>query len=500
MRKLISVMLALVLTVLTPGAYAQAGYTVAGFDPEDTGRDWTTNLFFQRMEERTGVQLELTQYQAKEAWQTAKDDMLAVDLALPDALLKAELTPQETQTWLEQGKLIDLAPYLPQYAPNLWALLQAHPDWLEAVTLPGGQIAALPSIDELQFNNAMWINKAWLDKAKLAMPTTAEELENVLRVFQEKDMNGNGKQDEIPLTFASMWDLRYLGHAFGLCANDYYVTMDDQGRVSEVLTSDANRALLTWLNRLWTDGLLDELGFTGLRQVSLNREEDAPVIYGVLMAPSPVELVSSKALMQYVLLEPMVYQGKQVYRDLTGDVIRGAFAITSACKDPGALLAWVDTLYTEEGFILAEAGMEGEEYTWNEDGTWLWEATAETLTAVVLPEATIRSGGTMPGYASVDFQQRIDDQATQHVVKSLLQLKAIDRLPVPQVYLTAEQQSRMDALIWDIGKYAEQQMVWFVTGDVQLTDESWADFCGQVKALGMDELVSIWQTACDEQK
>ena len=85
-------------------------------------------------------------------------------------------------------------------------------------------------------------------------------------------------------------------------------------------------------------------------------------------------------------------------------------------------------------------------------------------------------------------------------MKSLLQLKAIDRLPVPQVYLTPEQQSRMDALIWDIGKYAEQQMVWFVTGDVQLTDESWADFCGQVKALGMDELVSIWQTACDEQK
>ena len=127
-------------------------------------------------------------------------------------------------------------------------------------------------------------------------------------------------------------------------------------------------------------------------------------------------------------------------------------------------------------------------------------AAAEELNAVVIPGATIRSGISTPCYASIPFQQKIDDAATRHVVSSLLQLKEIDSMPYPLVYLTEAQQQRVDALIWDIGKYAEYHMVWFVTGDLELNDETWAEFCRQVEALGMDEMVSIWQTAYDQQR
>ena len=270
--------------------------------------------------------------------------------------------------------------------------------------------------------------------------------------------------------------------------------------MSEILTLDENRYFLTWLHQLWEEGLLDDNGFTGLRDLSVNTDEEAEIVYGVLMSSTPAELVPAAALKEYVLLEPLVYEGKQVYRDLTGDVIRGTFAITSACKDPAALLEWVDFLYTEEGFILAEAGREGEEFTWNDDGTWLWESTSETLMSSVIPDATIRSGMSMPGYASIAFQQKIDDASTLLVVESLLRLKSFDSMPYPLVYLTREQQVRVDELIWNIAKYAEYQMVWFVTGDVELNDQTWQAFCEKVHALGIDEMVSIWQTAYDNQR
>ncbi len=510
MRKLLSMLLCCILAAaMISGAYAEEApkcwvdglFSIAGYDHQDTNHVWTENLFFKRMEEKTGIRLTLNQYTTEASWEAAKSAMFDGSLALPDAFFKANMTTQETQKWFEAGKLIDLKPYLEQYAPNLWALLQQRPDWLEAITLPTGEIAALPAIDELQFNNAMWINKTWLDKAGLAMPTTAEELTHVLRTFRDRDMNGNGKKgDEVPLTFSSLWDLRFLAHAFGINANDYYVTMDESGKVSEILTSDANRAFLTWLHELWTEGLLDGNGFSGLRDMAVNTDEDAACVYGVLLASTPVELVPTAALKDYVLLEPMVYEGKQVYRDLTGDVIRGTFAITAACKEPAALLSWVDYLYTEEGFILSEAGMAGEEFTWNDDGTWLWENTSEMLMNSVLPEATIRAGISMPGYASLSFQQKIDNAATMHVVDSLLRLKAIDSMPYPYVYLTEDQQARVDELIWDIGRYAEYQMVWFVTGDVELNDSTWTAFCEQVKSLGVEEMVAIWQTAADEQQ
>ena len=358
MRKLLSLMMVLAMTTAVfSGAYAEGSYTVAGYDHQYTKHVWTENLFFQRMEERTGVHLELTQYMTAESWQAAKQQMLAGEIALPDALFKADLTTQETMAWFESGKIIDLTPYLKEHAPNLWALLESNPEWMEAVTLPTGEIVALPAIDELQFNNMMWINKAWLDRAGLAVPTTAEELTEVLRAFRDRDMNGNGKRsDETPLTFSSLWDLRFLAHAFGINANDYHITMDENGEVTEVLTSDANRAFLTWLHQLWEEELLDNVGFSGLRDAGANTDEDATIVYGMMMSSTPAQLVPAAALKDYITLEPLVYEGKQVYRDLTGDVIRGTFAITSACKDPAALVKWVDYLYTEEGFILAEAG------------------------------------------------------------------------------------------------------------------------------------------------
>ena len=501
MRKLLCFVLMMMLAAAAVPACAEEVYTIAGFDHQDTGHVWTENLFFQRMEKITGVKLDYQQYTTKEGWEAAKKQLLEGTIALPDALFKADLTPQETMALLEAGKIIDLKPYLVEHAPNLWALLESHPEWMEAVTLPTGEIAALPAIDELQFNNAMWINATWLSRAGQEVPTTAEELTEVLRIFRDRDMNGNGKRDdEVPLTFSSLWDLRFLGHAFGLNANDYFVTMDESGKVSEVLTSEKNRAFLTWLHQLWEEELLDLTGFTGLRNLSANKDEEADVVYGVMLSSTPVELVSGTALKEYALLDPLKHAGKQIYRDMTGDVIRGTFAITSACKDPAALLKWVDYLYTEEGFILAEAGMEGEEFSWNDDGTWLWETTSEELMTTVLPEATIRSGVSMPGYASIDFQKKIDDHSTIHVVESLLRLKAIDSLPYPMVYLTEEQQARVDELIVQITNYAEYQMVWFVVGDVELNDETWADFCAQVKSLGVDEMVQIWQTAADNQK
>ena len=70
--------------------------------------------------------------------------------------------------------LIDLKPYLETYAPNLTALLKEHPEWEAAITQADGSIVTLPAINQLQNNNAMWINTAWLKKLGLETPTTAE--------------------------------------------------------------------------------------------------------------------------------------------------------------------------------------------------------------------------------------------------------------------------------------------------------------------------------------
>ena len=341
----------------------------------------------------------------------------------------------------------------------------------------------------------MWINRSWLDKLGLQVPANAQELTEVLRAFRDQDPNRNGKKDETPLTFLSMWDLKWLGHAFGMVANDYNVYVDEMGQVRTHLDTDQNRAFLEWLHLLWEEKLLDERGFNSNDSMRVITESDAPITYGVLFAPTPLSLVPSSALSQYELLMPMEYEGKQIYRRLTGEVFRGAFAISSACKEPEKLLRWVDDLYTEEGCRLTQAGLEGVEYVWNEDGTWVWLADEETVANMILKESTIAEGGATPGLSTVAFQRAYDQSETNRVITSVERLQNSCVLPYPLVYFTGEQLARLNELQLDAGHYAEKTMTWFVTGDLPLNDDTWSDFCQTLKAKGMDEIISILQDA-----
>lgn len=495
MKRLILVLAAVLLLMVPMAAMAEASFSMVGYDPSGAGHDWKNNFFFLRMNERTGVAFSYQQFSDRDAW---TEEKLGYTKAgqLPDVLFKAELTPAETCSLYEKGVLIDLRPYLAEHAPHLTALLQAHPAWEKAITLPDGSIPALPYFNTLQNNNAIWINSQWLKNVGKAMPTTAEELTEVLRAFRNDDPNRNGRDDETPMTFTGMWDLRFLGHAFGIVSNDYYVTVEN-GTVRETVTSDANRAFLTWLHQLWEERLIDRLGFSTVESTRQITDAKAAITYGVVTGPSIMSLLPSEQLANYEVLLPLTYEGKQAYRDLLGDVVRGTFAVTSACKDPAAMVAWVDYLYSEEGCFLAQAGMLNEEYEVHSDGTWAWMDDPKRVADVILPEYTIAEGAVAPGYTPDSYQLNYDDAATHRAVEMLKALKDVSVEPYPPVYLTEQEQSRINELWKEIGYEAETRMAWFVTGDMPLNDQTWQEFCDLLQRLGLQETVSIWQAALD---
>lgn len=470
------------------------GITMAGYDDASTGHDWQNNFFFLRMEEKTGVHFELTQYVESDVWDKTRAAWMAGKETMPEVLFKAALNVHETLAMSESGLLVDLKPYIATCMPNLSALLAAHPEWEQAITLPSGAIAALPTISELQNNNAIWINTQWLERLNLQMPTNAEELLKVLRAFKVGDPNRNGKADEVPLTFTGMWDLRFLGHAFGMVTDDYYLT-NEGGTVHEMVTSDNNRAFLTWLNTIWSEGLMDRYGFVSSDTSRAITETDATIFYGVVFGPSMMSMVPSSALEHYAALMPMEYEGAQRYRLLLNDVIRGSFAVTKECRDVETVLRWVDFLYSEEGMFLAGCGVEGEEYEIHSDGTWAWLDSLQYVTDTVMKEYTITDGSPTPGYVTADYQLNFDDEATHKAVVQLAELRRKAVSPMPLVTLGKEQSEKLSAIWPKLGAYAETQMARFVTGDVEMNDQNWNEFVSTVKQLGMDEVVSIFEAA-----
>ena len=466
-------------------------FIMEGFDGDSANHTWETNLFFARMQEKTGISFQFNQSTEFEAW-TERKRTLAEAEDLPDVLFKAALTTAETRDLYAKGILIDLRPYLETYAPNLWSLLQSREDWMKAVQMEDGAIPALPNFNALQNNDVMWINTEWLSRVKAEKPATAEELTEVLRLFKTGDPNRNGKADEIPLSFISMWELRFLAHAFGIIDNDYYVTVKD-GQVTSSLTSAENRAFLTWLHQLWEENLIDHRGFStadSLRQIT---DEKAAITYGMFLSPSPLTVVPSAALSQFETLEPLTYDGKQIYRDLTGDIIRGTFAITRACKEPEKLVAWVDNLYTAEGSQLAQIGLEGEDFIWNDEGYWEWNADMETVANVILPGSTIAEGGSAPGWTDTALQLKYADRVTRENIEQLAAYRKFMILPYPMVCLNAEDEAKLAQLQGPLMRYAEDSMAQFVTGDLEMNDQNWNAFTQKVSELGLSEVIGILQ-------
>lgn len=495
-RRVIACLLGAMLALM-PAANAETTFSMAGFDGEKSKHDWNTNQFFTRMQERTGISFTFSEYTKLADWQAAKAAMFAQGGELPDVLFKAALTTPEMIALSESGKLIDLKPLLPEHAPNLWALLQAHPDWLKAVTLPSGKIAALPALNELPPQNVLWINQTWLNKLKLDKPTDFESLRTVLTAFRDGDPNGNGKHDEIPLTFLGPWELKFFAHAYGVVVNDYNLYVDQAGQVHFWPEEDSFLALAQTLRDLYADKLLDQNGFTTADTLRRITDEKAAVKYGAFFAPAPGSLVTYEMSRDYAAVDPFVYEGRQVYRDLFGEVTRGTFAITSACENPAALLEWVDVLYTQEGAVEAMVGRLGEDYEVDANGYWDWKGGISSLTASLVNDLSLYDTGDMPWLFPRAFYDRYIEENVRRVDEELQRFAQYVQKPFPVYTLTAEESEL--AATWQsaLGVYVDETLAQIVLGQLELTEENVAAFRKGLLDRGAREMTAFWQTVAD---
>lgn len=490
--------LLLVLTLLPLLAWGETPDdlpVMAGYEEKDTFRDWTNNLFFKRMEERSGQAFVYQQYLSWEDWQKAKNAMTAREAPLPQVLFKASLSPAETMEWLDKGLLVDLAPLLEAHAPNLWKLLEDHPDVRAAITLPDGRVGALPYINLAPTQNALWINTNWLTTLKLDMPETPEAFQQVLHAFLEQDPNRNARRDEKPFSFIGPYDLKYLAQGFGLIANDFNM-FERQGQAVFMPGEPSFKDYIRWLAELWQQGLLDRDGFYSPDSLRQMRDAKAAQVHGAFLAPLPSAFLPVEWAQDYQVVLPLEYQGQRVWRDVAGRVTPGTFALTAACQEPEAMLNWVDYLYTEEGSILATNGQEGVDYLVDGDGTWRMTDSAQQQGFLV--ESTIATGAVPPGVSNHAFQVRSSQPLVGYVTRELEKLQPFVKEPFPPFSLTREQEAYIAPLQAALGRYVDESIARWALGEWETTEEQFQAFYQQLEVLGVAEFTAFWQTVLDQ--
>lgn len=471
---------------------------------QDAGlADWNDMPVLKEMEKLTGIKFTY-QLTPIDSFATKKNLVFASG-DLPDVFFAADLKPSEQVTYGSQGVLIPLEKYIDEgYAPNLKKIFDEHPEIRQSFTTPDGHIYALPFIDlaAVWYRGPMWYNGKFLKALNMIeLPKTTDELYTYLKRVREEDPNGNGKKDEVPLTSVKLDDLRmfFLGF-WGMYSETIYV--DNDGKVHYSPADEGYKEYLTFLNRLWNEDLLDHETFSQTDEQKKAKGKNNQV--ALFSDYYPYFTLGEEPSEDNPLMTPVSsdIQGTPVYGKHPGISTNGTFAITNKDPNPEATMRWIDYLYSYDGATLFGQGPENLlwKYTNKEahEKEWLpvpGGKDREDYRGTITPNYGILTPGINSSEVSIglrsDFDEWIDKENTEKLVP-------IGRSPFPNVYLTNDEQTEASALLSDLDTYVKQMEARFVTGQEPLSN--WNKYTDQLKKMGVDRYIELYQAAYDRSK
>ena len=476
----------------------------------------------QQMNEAMGVTIEWNCVSG-DTLTEKKNLILNAGSDLPDALMAASLTDSELLTYGGNGLLIPLEDYINEETmPNLMKIVEKRPEMLATCTMPDGHIYGLPGISEMGFEytdgNTYYIgaiqqftaiNTDWLEEVGMEMPTTVDELHDVLVAFKENDVNGNGDPtDEIPLSFIfpeknGSWcaGLGTLLAPFG--CTDYQADHRaiENGQVYYQAASEEYKNAIAYYHDWFEEGLIDIEIFSqdSSQYIAKGNGEDPRL--GVFVWWEIPEVVGEERAESYEYLP--ILEGPDgtygVNLNEMGTTSHNSFSVTNACENPELLLKWVDQMYDPINSMQAIYGPIG--VYWDEEpdenGCYSMRELKEGETAGELKSKSELLGPT---------EQLTEDYGTYYYLEDRAQERLNDLESFwfnyvdsteyyPSVTYTADEIEVINDKLSDIKALTEEKVAhWLRDGGIE---EEWDQYLQDLDNMGLQEVVGAWQAAYD---
>jgi len=494
------------------------------FAPQSAGiESLDVNPFSKHIEEKLGITFK---------WNTTPDavfnDKKLLMLAsgdYPALIMNAGISKADQIKYGMQGAFIPLNDLIEQHAPNIKKAMEEIPYLAPAMTAPDGNIYALPKVNEClhcTYGQRMWINTTWLEKLGLEMPQTTDEFYEVLKAFKEKDPNGNGKADEIPLTTSlDVWGGgvdAFLMNAFIYNNGTSYLSLKD-GKVILSATEPEWKEGLKYLRKLYSEGLIDKGAFTqngdAVKQLG-NKSENVVGAVGYALISSMLDTTDAKPRhKEYDVVPPLKGpNGVQLagYSVGAGD---GSFVITNKATEEERIAAikLADYLFSEEGTVMTSWGFEGDGWRKAEAGALDYNgkpAKYEALKRDVpegTPDVTWWQLGTMLMVNSIreSFVAPEDPLGNgAYEYRLWLAAKKYEPFAKPElvyptdVFIDPADATFIAQIQKTIQDYVKSNLAQFVTGSKDI-EKDWDAYVSGFKGLQLDKYLEIHQKALDNQ-
>lgn len=329
-------------------------------------KSYTLNLpVWQEVEKLTNVKVKFEVYPLKEFSETIMDTMLAAGSDLPDIIHGSSNTP--TEKYHEGGLIIDLKPLLAENAPGITKLMQENPTYANSLSTLDGKVLGIKGLRATRDYGPLFIYRGeWLEKLGKSVPTTVDEFYALLKAIKDAgDLNGNGKNDEIPFGLELPYALNQVFTAsFGAHVQNAW-WYDENKKVYYSHTTDMNKNALMFYNKLFSEKLLDQSFVENNldRHLQLINTDTLGVTIGW-----PVHIGQyngSNPQGKWVGGPPLTGpDGKKPVIEEMNAVLNESAKVTKDAKDPALCVRWLDFLMTsEEANNLMNWGVEGTTYT-----------------------------------------------------------------------------------------------------------------------------------------
>ncbi|MBQ7247249.1 MAG: extracellular solute-binding protein [Lachnospiraceae bacterium] len=489
---------------------------------------YTDNAFTKYLEENANVELEFVYFPS------GSDDyirkltlMAAAGDEMPDVLLGfSGLSVNARNEFGDDGYFIDLTDLVENYAPNYKAALekldQHTKERIESRLLSEtGKIYAMPEMfaltvwDDLQ--DILFINQTWLDTLGLKAPTTPDELYEVLKAFRDKDPNGNGLADEIPLFGRTVLNNNITSWIINsyVYLNDTYELNVTDGKLWSPFVTDEYRQALIFLNKLCREGLLSDLSFsagaaemkamvtpgTGVAQVGIWAGH--PSVYADHTSPILKEyapyagLGDSTGKGGYIVIEP-----QQLYFPVM---------ITADCDHPEAAMRFIDLFYLDETASRQRHGEKGVD--WVEENGQL-AVGGEGYIKVVNANAFFKGnstwcanmGGIMtaqnylailnPNGQAAEIANTLHKRTYEEIMTKIVKPAEV----CEDMIYTAEQYEQRVQYLTPLRSFALEQRNLFILGTLDPNDDTqWNNYLAELDHIGLQEYIALMQNVYDNQ-
>ncbi len=456
---------------------------------------------YKELEERTGIKVEFMHPPA--GGQASEQFNLMI--------VSREMTDMMEHGWsgyqggpdkaISDGIILDLTDLIKEHAPNYYKAINDNPDYKKQVTTDTGKLYGFAALNTGQYRTfgGMLIRQDWLDDLGLEQPETIEEWEVTLRAFKEQ------KGATAPLTLSNNATSGFhFNNAFNVGLGMY--VWENEIKIPQL--EPQYKEYLTLMNKWYKEGLFDNEYETNNNTVidAKMTNGSSGATYGFIGGTIGRYVNAMKDKDPNYKLSatqfPVMNKGDEAwFLECQREANNPFVAISTNCKDPVAAVKWLDYLYTEEGMVLKNFGVEG--VTFNKDGE-KFVYTDEILNnpnGYSIPEAMVRNfraNAPAPGFNQhedylMQYYQ-LEEQRDALVRWSKFTPNAAKTI-VPPITPTIEESEEIISIGTNINTYISEMVVKFINGSEPLSN--YDKFVETLKDIGVDRYLELNQTALD---